>query len=172
MDDLLSSTSHVLSEASKGVGFAIAPPNAQALFQRIEFVPLSGSAHSRGHGRQRQPGVAENRGHRRIGHDSRAGAGGELPQLGILRAARSTRCAPAWSSACKQERSLYDQLLGLALRLASTSFENLDRPTSVYIDGTSTLLEEVVQASGISASTLRSVVADGRRKAAAGANAE
>ncbi len=42
MDDLLSSTSHVLSEASKGVGFAIAPPNAQALFQRIEFVPLSG----------------------------------------------------------------------------------------------------------------------------------
>src|SRR5688500_15201497 len=43
MDDLLSSTSHVLSEASKGVGFAIAPPNAQALFQRIEFVPLSGS---------------------------------------------------------------------------------------------------------------------------------
>ena len=41
MDDLLSSTSHVLSEASKGVGFAIAPPNAQALFQRIEFVPES-----------------------------------------------------------------------------------------------------------------------------------
>ena len=43
MDDLMSSTSHVLSEASKGVGFAIAPPNAQALFQRIEFVPLSGA---------------------------------------------------------------------------------------------------------------------------------
>src|SRR6185436_16473505 len=31
MDDLLSSTSHVLSEAGKGVGFAIAPPNAEAL---------------------------------------------------------------------------------------------------------------------------------------------
>ena len=43
MDDLLSSTSHVLSEASRSIGFAIAPPNAQALFQRIEFVPLSGS---------------------------------------------------------------------------------------------------------------------------------
>src|SRR5687768_17745796 len=37
----------------------------------------------------------------------------------------------------KEERSLYDQLLGLALRLASTSFDNLDRPTSVYLDGTS-----------------------------------
>jgi len=57
----------------------------------------------------------------------------------------------------KEERSLYDQLLGLALRIASSSFENLDRPTSVYLDGTSTLLEEVVQASGISASTLRTL---------------
>ncbi len=43
MDDLLSSTSHVLSEVSKHVGFAIAPPNAQAIFHRIEFVPLSGA---------------------------------------------------------------------------------------------------------------------------------
>ena len=43
IDDLLSSTSHVLSETSKSVGFAIGPPNARALFQRIEFVPLSGN---------------------------------------------------------------------------------------------------------------------------------
>ena len=58
----------------------------------------------------------------------------------------------------KQERSLYDQLLGLALRLASSSFANLDRPTAVYIDGASSLLEEVVQASGISAGTLRGLL--------------
>src|SRR6186997_1996987 len=32
IDDLLSSVSHVLSEASRHVGFAIAPPNAQAIF--------------------------------------------------------------------------------------------------------------------------------------------
>ena len=43
MDDLLSSASHVLSEASRHVGFAIAPANAQAVFHRIEFVPLSGN---------------------------------------------------------------------------------------------------------------------------------
>src|SRR5262245_61783977 len=43
MDDVLSSTSHVLSEVSKHVGFAIAPPNAQAIFTRIEFVPLGGA---------------------------------------------------------------------------------------------------------------------------------
>ena len=86
MDDLLSSTSHVLSEAGKGVGFAIAPPNAQALFQRIEFVPLSGSRILVVDGRQRQPGVAEDRGHRRSGEHVGAGAGRELPELGILRA--------------------------------------------------------------------------------------
>ena len=43
------------------------------------------------------------------------------------------------------------------MRLASSTLENLERPTAVYIDGTSTLLEEVVQASGISASTLRAL---------------
>ena len=45
-----------------------------------------------------------------------------------------------------------------ALRLASSSFANLDRPTAVYIDGASSLLEEVVQASGISAGTLRGLL--------------
>src|SRR6478672_327416 len=43
IDDLLSSASHVLSEVSKHVGFAVAPANAAAIFQRIEFVPLSGA---------------------------------------------------------------------------------------------------------------------------------
>jgi heat-inducible transcriptional repressor len=43
IDDLLSSTSHVLSEASRHVGFAIAPANEDAVFHRIEFVPLSGT---------------------------------------------------------------------------------------------------------------------------------
>src|SRR5688500_2127236 len=41
IDDLLSSASHVLSEVSRHIGFAIAPANAQAVFHRIEFVPLS-----------------------------------------------------------------------------------------------------------------------------------
>src|SRR5215510_13974123 len=34
IDDLLSSASHVLSEVSKHVGFALAPANAQAIFHR------------------------------------------------------------------------------------------------------------------------------------------
>ena len=48
-------------------------------------------------------------------------------------------------------------MLGLALRLASSSLENLER-TTISIEGTSSLLEEVVRASGLSLSTLRSLL--------------
>ena len=156
MDDLLSSTSHVLSEASKGVGFAIAPPNARALFQRIEFVPLSGTrilvvvVASGNQVSQKTVDIGES-----VNISELVQAANYLNAefsghtLDDVRAGVTERL--------KEERSLYDQLLGLALRIASSSFDNLDRPTSVYLDGTSTLLEEVVQASGISASTLRTL---------------
>ena len=156
MDDLMSSTSHVLSEASKGVGFAIAPPNAQALFQRIEFVPLSGSrilvvmVASGNQISQKTVDIGE------------AVSASELVQaanyLNVEFAGRTLEDVRGGvTQRLQEERSLYDQLLGFALRLASTTLAHLDQTTSVYIDGTSTLLEEVVQASGISASTLKTL---------------
>jgi heat-inducible transcriptional repressor len=156
MDDLLASTSHVLSEGSKGVGFAIAPPNALALFQRIEFVPLSGSrilvvvVASGNQVSQKTVDIGE------------AVKASELVQAAnYLNAEFSGRTLDEVRAGVMQrlqeERSLYDQLLGLALRIASSSLENLEQPTSVYIDGTATLIEEVAQASGISASTLRTL---------------
>lgn len=156
MDDLLSSTSHVLSEASKGVGFAIAPPNAQALFQRIEFVPLSG-------GRILVVVVAgSNQVSQKTVDIGEAVSASELVQAAnYLNSEFSGRTLDEVRAGVmqrlKEERSLYDQLLGLALRLASSSFENLEQPTAVYIDGASTLLEEVVEASGISPTTLRAL---------------
>jgi heat-inducible transcriptional repressor len=157
MDDLLSSTSHVLSEVSKHVGFAIAPPNAQAIFHRIEFVPLSGTRILIvvvASGNQVSQKTVD------IGEAVRAS---ELVQAAnYLNAEFSGRTLEEVRvgvvDRLQAERSLYDQLLGLALRLASTSLENLDRATAVYIDGTSTLLDEVVQASGISAATLRTLL--------------
>src|SRR5687767_12316994 len=155
MDDLLASTSHVLSEGSKGVGFAIAPPNAQALFQRIEFVPLSGSrilvvvVASGNQVSQKTVDIGES-----VNTSELVQAANYLNAEFSGRTLDDVRTGVV--QRLKEERSLYDQLLGLALRLASSSFENLDRPTSVYLDGTSTLLEEV-QASGISASTLRTL---------------
>src|SRR5580765_2566067 len=42
LDSLLPQVSHMLSQASKGVGFAIRPAHEAAVFDRVEFVPLSG----------------------------------------------------------------------------------------------------------------------------------
>jgi heat-inducible transcriptional repressor len=156
MDDLLASTSHVLSEGSRSVGFAIAPPNAQALFQHIEFVPISGSrilVVVVASGNQVSQKTVD------IGESVKAS---ELVQAAnYLNAEFSGRTLEAVRAGVterlKEERTLYDQLLSFALRIASSSLENLERPTSVYIDGTSTLIEEVAQASGISASTLRTL---------------
>ena len=88
-------------------------------------------------GLARQPGVAEDSGHRRGRERERAGAGGELPELRSSPAGRSTRCGTACASGSREERTLYDQLLGLALRLASQTLDQLQGPTAVYIEGAS-----------------------------------
>jgi transcriptional regulator of heat shock response len=40
VDSLLSEASHVISQASKHVGFAIRPAHEAAVFDRVEFIPL------------------------------------------------------------------------------------------------------------------------------------
>lgn len=153
IDDLLSSTSHVLSETSRHVGFAIAPANENAVFHRIEFVPLSGT---------RILVVMVSRGNQVSQKTVDIGEGvrpSELSQAAnFLNSEFAGRTLDDVCSGVRErlreERTLYDQLLGLALRLASQTLENLQGPTAVYIEGASSLLEQVVQASGISPSTL------------------
>ena len=128
MDDLLSSTSHVLSETSRHIGFAIAPANEHAVFQRIEFVPLSGNRIlvvmvARGN-QVSQKTVDIGEGVSAVG----TGAGRQLPELRVRRPP-PRRCARRRASTrLREERTLYDQLLGLALRLASQTLENLRGP--------------------------------------------
>ena len=43
----------------------------------------------------------------------------------------------------REEHTLYDELLGRALRLASTTFEDIDPEPTVFIQGTSLLLDDV-----------------------------
>lgn len=153
IDDLLSSTSHVLSEASHHVGFAISPANDKAIFHRIEFVRLTGT---------RILVVLVSRGNQvaqkmvDIGEDVSAS---ELSQAAnFLNAEFSGRSLDdvrdGVREQLREERSLYDQLLGLALRLASQSLETLTDRSAVHIDGASSLLEQVIRASGISGATL------------------
>jgi heat-inducible transcriptional repressor len=156
IDDLLSSASHVLSEVSRHVGFAIAPANAQAIFHRIEFVPLSPN---------RVLVVMVARGNQVSQKTIEVGEDVEPSEL--VRAANYLnsefngrtldQVREAVLARLREERTLYDQLLGLALRLASSSLENFDHP-AVCVDGTATLLEEVVRVSGLSMSTLRGLL--------------
>ena len=68
VDSVLSQVSHVVSQASKHVGFALRPAHQAAVFDRVEFVPLSSSRVLVVHRRPRRPRPPE--GHR----DQRAAA--------------------------------------------------------------------------------------------------
>jgi heat-inducible transcriptional repressor len=157
IDTLLSSVSHVLSESSRHVGFAIAAANAHAVFQRIEFIPISGSrilvvlVTSGNQVSQKMVDIGESVGATELSQAATflntefAGCPLEAVRDGVLERLR-------------EERTLYDQLLGLALRLATSSLEGLDEPSAVFIDGTASLLEAVVAASGLPTSTLRTLM--------------
>jgi heat-inducible transcriptional repressor len=157
VSDVLSSASHVLSEASRHVGFAVSPENANAIFHRIEFVPLSGSrilvvVVARGnHVSQKAVDIGE------------MVSSSELTQAANFLNSEFSGCPfnevrEGVLERLREERTLYDQLLGLALRLASRSLENLESPSAVCIDGTSSLLEQVVSASGLPLATLRALM--------------
>jgi heat-inducible transcriptional repressor len=156
IDDLLSSASHVLSEVSKHVGFAVAPPNAQAVFHRIEFVPLSG---------QRILVVMVARGNQVSQKTIDIGEPIDSSELekaaNYLNSEFSGRTLDQVREGVlerlREERTLYDQLLGLALRLASSSLDTTPQPT-VSIEGTSTLIDEVIRVSGLSLPALRGLL--------------
>jgi heat-inducible transcriptional repressor len=157
IDDLLSTASHVLSEASHHVGFAVSPSNGEAIFHRIDFVPLSDTrilvvVVARGnHVYQKPVDMSEP-----VSSSELVQAANYLNSefsglpLNAVREAVLDRL--------REERSLCDQLLGLSLRLAVRSLENLEKPSAVCIDGTSTLLEQVVEASGLPVATLRALL--------------
>jgi heat-inducible transcriptional repressor len=156
IDDVLSSASHVLSELSKHVGFAVAPPDARAIFQRIEFVPLSGNKIlvvlvTRGNQvSQKTIDIGET-----VEFAELEKAANYLNSEFAGRALEDVR--EGVLARLREERTLYDQLLGLALRLASSSLTSAQRPT-VSIEGTSSLVEDVVRVSGLSMPALRKLL--------------
>lgn len=157
MSDLLSSTSHVLSEASRQVGFAVGPPNAQAVFQHIEFVPLSGTrilvvvVTSGNQVSQKAVDIREP-----VGSVELVQAANYLNTTFAGRTLEEVRAGVM--ERLHETRILYDQLMALALRLADSSFRDLSQPSAVYIDGASALVDDAAQASGIAVSTLRTLL--------------
>jgi heat-inducible transcriptional repressor len=153
MDDLLAAVSHLVSRAAKHVGFALSANDA-AVLQRIEFIPLDGSqvlvvvvARSN----QVTQKVVD--------------AGERLRPDDLSQAARylNTEFAglplfevrDAVQDRLRQERTLYDQLLARALRLAHSTLEHLPNVQTFHVDGAASLLEEGLE--GVSTVTLRAL---------------
>jgi heat-inducible transcriptional repressor len=154
IDSLLPQVSHVLSEASRTVGFAVRTSNEGAVFERVEFVPLSETrvlvviVARGGHVIQKviDPGEPL------LADDLRQAANylnAEFSGLPINRAREAVR------ERIDEERLMYDALLARAMRLASSTFADLPDQPAIYVEGTSSLLED---GSGLSMTMLQALL--------------
>ncbi len=141
VDSVLSQASHVVSQASGQVGFALAAAREAAVFDRVEFIPLSAArvlvviVARGGHIVQKVIDIGEP-----LGADELRQAASYLNSefSGLpLHLAREAVLARM-----KEERLLYDALLARAMRLASSSFSNLTDDRALYVDGAASLLGE------------------------------
>lgn len=142
VEDVLSHASQEISRASHQVGFAMVPAT-EATFEHLDFVPLDG-------GRVLVVLISTG-GHisHKVIEPKETFAPSELQQAAnFLNSEFQGRSLSAVRQAIverlSEDRTLYDQLMARALRLASSTFEGLEREPSVYIQGTALLLEMAV----------------------------
>jgi heat-inducible transcriptional repressor len=142
VEDVLSHASQEISRASHQVGFAMVPAT-EATFEHLDFVPLDAGKilvvliSTGGHISHKviQPDEA---------FDTTA-----LQQAANYLNSEFKGCSlaeirEAIVERLSEDRTLYDQLMARALRLASTTFDGMEREPSVYIQGTALLLEMAV----------------------------
>jgi heat-inducible transcriptional repressor len=154
IDSLLPQVSHVLSQASRSVGFALRPANEAAVFDRVEFVPLSSArvlvviVARGGHVIQKVIDVGESL----HADDLRQAANylnAEFSGMPLSRAREAVL------ERINHERLLYDALLARAMRLATSTFSDLPEQPAIYIEGAASL---VGAHHGLTIDTLQSLV--------------
>ncbi|MEO6214356.1 MAG: heat-inducible transcriptional repressor HrcA [Vicinamibacterales bacterium] len=142
VDDMLSHASQEVSRASQQVGFAIAPGGGTTTFEHVDFVPLDA-------GKILIVLVAAGG---QISHKviepSEQYRPGELQQAANylnseFKGRSMVDVRQAVLERLSEERTLYDALLARALRLASSTFDDIDSAPVVFIQGTSLLLEDI-----------------------------
>src|SRR5215218_2128855 len=141
VDDLLTHVSQEVARASQQLSFAIAPGESAAL-EHLEFVPLDGG--------KILVVLVSTGGH--VSHKVIAPTEAYEPVL-LQQAANYLNSEfkgqslfavrQAVLQRLREERNLYDELMARALRLASTTFEDLTSEPSVFIQGASLLLDDV-----------------------------
>ena len=154
LDVLLSQVSHVVSQASGHVGFALRPAHEAAVFDRVEFIPLSAArvlvviVARGGHVIQKVIEVGEVL----DADDLREAANylnAEFSGLPLRRAREAVL------ERINEERLLYDRLLARAMRLATSTFADLADEGTIYVEGAASLIGE---AHGFTMSTLQTLL--------------
>ena len=153
LDSLLPQVSHVLSQASRGVGLC-RPAGARGRRVRSrgvrapQRVTRSGGDH-----RARRPRHAEG------DRDERAAAGRRPRQAANYLNAEFSglplhRAREAVLERIREERLLYDALMARAMRLASSTFTDLPDDRAIYVEGAASLLD----AAQLTVGTLQALV--------------
>jgi heat-inducible transcriptional repressor len=154
IDSLLPQVSHVLSQASHSIGFAVRPAHEVALFDRVEFIPLSGTrvlvviVARGGHVIQKVIDVEEGL----TADDLREAANylnEEFSGLPLHRAREAVL------ERLIEARELYDALRARAMRLASSTFTDLPADQTIYVEGAAALLDDD---SGLTLQTLQALL--------------
>jgi heat-inducible transcriptional repressor len=141
LDMLLPQVSHMVSQASGHIGFALRPAHQAAVFDRVEFIPLGGArvlvviVARGGHVIQKAIEVTEELDADDLRHAANY-LNAEFSGLPLSRAREAVL------ERINEERLLYDALLHRAMRLATSTFADLPSAPTIYVDGAASLLEE------------------------------
>ena len=139
VEDVLSHASQEISRASQQIGFAIVPA-AEASFEHVDFVALEGGrvlvvlVSDGGHITHRVIQPTET-----YGSDELVHAANYLNTE--FRGLPLSDVRGLIIERLKAERTLYDELMARALRLASRTFEGLDPQPLMFIQGTALLFD-------------------------------
>jgi heat-inducible transcriptional repressor len=154
LDSMLPQVSHVLSQASRTVGFASRPAHEAAVFDRVEFVPLGATrilvviVASGGHVIQKVVDLGEP-----FETDELRQAANYLNEE--FSGLPLHRAREAVNDRIAEERLLYDALRARAMRLATSTFSDLPDDRLIYVEGASSLLDD---ASGLTLTMLQSLL--------------
>ena len=154
LEPLLAGISHRVARTSRQVGFALAEDDA-AVLQRIDFVALGG---------QHVLVVVVSRGHQVTQKVVDAGEPLRADDLAHAANYLNTEFAglpldevrEAVLERMQQERTLYDQLFGRAMRLAKSTLEDMPKQRAFHVEGVAALLEG--QGDGVTLPTLRALL--------------
>jgi heat-inducible transcriptional repressor len=156
---LLDRVSHELSKASQHVGFALAPASAATTLKHVDFVSIeatrvlvivvSGSSQVTHKMVEVQEAISPSELSQAANYLNAELAGRPLADIRELVMQR-----------LREDRALYDRLLARALQLAGETFEQLDTQASLFVHGTSSLIDTTPGEDGrIPMTTLRALLA-------------